>query len=54
MTFNKDSPVIDQTIKSFDNIVARIENHDYTIKERPRKHCGNCDIRYYCDKNITI
>ncbi|MGE8035665.1 hypothetical protein [Lysinibacillus sp. NPDC093692] len=32
--------VIDHTIKSFDNIVARFENHDYTIKERPKSIVG--------------
>ena len=52
MTFNKDSSVINQTIKSFDKVVERIENYDYTIIERPKKHCGNCDMRYYCDRNL--
>ncbi|MFX3673876.1 MAG: ATP-dependent helicase [Paenisporosarcina sp.] len=52
VTFNKDSSVINQTIKSFDTIVERIENYDYTIKERPKKHCGNCDMRFYCDRNL--
>lgn len=52
VTFNKDSSVINHTIKSFDAIVERIERHDYTIKERPKKHCGNCDMRFYCDRNL--
>lgn len=52
LTFNKDSSVINQTIKSFDTIVERIENYDYKIKERPKKHCGNCDMRFYCDRNL--
>lgn len=52
VTFNKDSSVINQTIKSFDTIVERIENYDYTIKDRPKKHCGNCDMRFYCDRNL--
>ncbi len=52
VTFNKDSSVITNTIRSFDTIVERIENYDYTIKERPKKHCGNCDMRFYCDRNL--
>lgn len=52
VTFYKDSSVINQTINSFDTIVERIENYDYTIKERPKKHCGNCDMRFYCDRNL--
>lgn len=52
VTFNKNKSVINDTIKSFDIIVDRIENHDYTIKERPKKHCGNCDMRFYCDRNL--
>ncbi len=52
VTFDKDTSVINQTIKSFDRIVDRIESHDYTIKQRPKKHCGNCDMRFYCDRNL--
>jgi DNA helicase II / ATP-dependent DNA helicase PcrA len=52
VTFDKDTSVINQTIKSFDKIVDRIENHDYTIKQRPKKHCLNCDLRFYCDRNL--
>ncbi|MCU5517753.1 ATP-dependent helicase [Bacillus wiedmannii] len=52
VTFKKDKSVINQTIKSFDRIVDRIESHDYTIKQRPKKHCGNCDMRFYCDRNL--
>lgn len=52
VTFDKDTSVINETIKSFDKIVNRIENHDYTIKNRPEKHCKNCDMRFYCDRNL--
>ncbi|MEW5571481.1 ATP-dependent helicase [Rossellomorea marisflavi] len=52
VTFEKDASAINQTIKSFDKIVDRIENHDYTIKQRPKKHCGDCDMRFYCDRNL--
>ncbi|MFC7785517.1 ATP-dependent helicase [Rossellomorea sp. GCM10028870] len=52
ITFKKENVMINQTIKSFDQIVNRIENHDYTIKQRPKKHCGNCDMRFYCDRNL--
>ncbi|PLR81831.1 ATP-dependent helicase [Bacillus canaveralius] len=52
VSFPKDTRSIDQTITTFDKIVKRIENKDFSIKERPIKHCGNCDIRFYCDKKL--
>ncbi len=52
ITFEKNKSVISQTIRSFDQIVDRIESHDFTIKQRPKKHCGNCDMRFYCDRNL--
>ncbi|MED0657122.1 ATP-dependent DNA helicase [Anoxybacillus ayderensis] len=49
VTFVKNSSSIDSTIKIFDKIVERIENRDFAITKRPKKHCGNCDMRFYCD-----
>lgn len=50
VTFTKKSEIIDKTINSFDGIVRKIEARDFTIKSRPKKHCGNCDMRFYCNK----
>lgn len=52
VTFIKESSLVNQTVDSFDKIVDRIEKHDYTIKQRPEKHCRNCDMRFYCDRNL--
>ncbi|MGG3957438.1 ATP-dependent DNA helicase [Bhargavaea massiliensis] len=49
VTFVKNNSSIDSTIKTFDKIVERIENRDFAITKRPKKHCGNCDMRFYCD-----
>ncbi|OSY16406.1 hypothetical protein BTJ48_00216 [Bacillus mycoides] len=50
VTFIKQNEVIDKTILSFDSIVEKIEARNFTIKNRPEKHCGNCDMRFYCNK----
>ena len=49
ITFPNDEVSIGETIKTFDGIVSRIERKDFTIAERPKKLCKNCDMRYYCD-----
>ncbi|RNA66211.1 ATP-dependent helicase [Alteribacter keqinensis] len=52
VTFSKDTEAIEKTISTFDDIVERIEQKDYTVKERPKKHCRNCDMRFYCDQKL--
>ena len=49
ITFTKDDKSIGKTIGRFDEIVARIENKDYSMTARPAKLCVNCDMRSYCD-----
>ena len=51
VSFGKDSFSIDSTMKSFDNIVQKIEKKEYKIDERPWKLCENCDMRFYCNRN---
>ncbi|MGK7933497.1 MAG: ATP-dependent helicase [Microcystaceae cyanobacterium] len=46
--FNPQS--INATIQTFDEVVHRIENMDFKIKERPVKVCKDCDMKSYCDK----
>lgn len=55
VSFTKDDRAIGKTIARFDDIVARIERHDYQITARPAKLCQSCDMRAYCDhKNWTF
>ncbi len=49
ITFDKDARAIHQTLATFDEIVGRIERHDYRIPERPVKLGRECDMRHYCD-----
>ena len=49
ISFDKDARSIDQTMKTFDGIVARIENKDFEIAARPEGLCRNCDMKAYCD-----
>jgi len=50
ITFTFDDKRINQTVAQFDAVVRRIEQHDYTLTERPIKLCGDCDMQYYCDQ----
>ncbi|MFB1631276.1 ATP-dependent helicase [Pseudomonas sp. AP-1] len=52
VSFTKDDRAIGKTIARFDDIVARIERHDYQIAARPAKLCQSCDMRAYCDNKI--
>jgi len=49
ITYPKDSRSIEKTIATFDQVVHRIEQRDYSISERPAKLCHSCDMRFYCD-----
>jgi len=49
ITFHRDGQSIEQTIKTFDAVVSRIEARDFAIPARPTKLCRECDMRHYCD-----
>ena len=49
VSFDKDTRSIEQTMATFDSIVARIENKDFKIATRPDRLCRNCDMQAYCD-----
>ena len=49
VSFDKDTRSIEQTMATFDGIVARIENKDFEIAARPDRLCRNCDMKAYCD-----
>lgn len=50
ITFRRDGQSTDQTIKTFDTVVSRIEAKDFAIPARPPKLCKECDMRHYCDR----
>jgi DNA helicase-2/ATP-dependent DNA helicase PcrA len=49
ITFRRDGLSTEQTIKTFDTVVSRIEACDFAIPARPAKLCKECDMRHYCD-----
>ena len=49
ISFDKDTRSINQTMETFDGIVARIEDKDFKITSRPERLCRNCDMKAYCD-----
>lgn len=49
VTFPKSRESISATIQAFDTVVARIENKDFKLAQRPVKLCEACDMRHYCD-----
>ena len=50
VTFNKSKKSINTTIKEFDKVVAKIQNHEFSTEAKDKKSCLNCDMRYYCGK----
>ncbi len=50
VTFEKSKESIDITIKAFDNVVEKIQKHDFSTEAKNKKTCLNCDMRYYCGK----
>ncbi len=50
VTFEKSKDAIDTTIKQFDKVVEKIQNHEFYTEAKNKKSCLNCDMRYYCKK----
>lgn len=50
VTFEKSKESIDSTIKEFDEVVTKIQNHEFNTEANNKKACLNCDMRYYCKK----
>lgn len=49
ITWDKNQTSIEDTVKTFDGIVERIEAKDFKIvNEPPVKTCRECDMRWYC------
>jgi DNA helicase-2/ATP-dependent DNA helicase PcrA len=49
ISFNKNDRTIEATIQTFDDVVRRIEQKDFSIPARPDKACKECDMQSYCD-----
>lgn len=51
ISFEKNEHSVEKTIETFDQVVNRIENKDFRLKERPpQKVCKECDMQLYCDQ----
>ena len=52
ITYKFDSSNVESTIKSFDDIVEKIERKDYSMKNVKcnSKQCQECDMRHFCNK----
>jgi len=50
ITFPYDPRNVENTIKSFEDVVKRIERHDFSNVEKycDEKRCSDCDMRFYC------
>ena len=50
VTFEKSNESINDTIKEFDEVVEKIQKHEFITKANDKKLCENCDMRYLCGK----
>lgn len=50
VTFEKSNESIETTIKKFDKVVSKIQNHDFSKGSINQRVCHDCDMRYYCGK----
>ena len=49
ISFDKHQGHLEATIQTFDDVVSRIEQKDFSIPARPEKACKECDMQSYCD-----
>jgi DNA helicase II / ATP-dependent DNA helicase PcrA len=51
ITFKFDKEQIQETIKTFDAVVAKIEAKDFDMSKtiKSEKLCSNCDMRFHCN-----
>lgn len=49
ISFDKHQAQLEATIQTFDEVVSRIEQKDFSISARPEKACKECDMQSYCD-----
>ena len=51
LSFKRDEKHIAETIKTFDDVVKRIEKRDFRGQCSDMRLCKNCDLRFYCGRN---
>lgn len=51
ITFKYQQHNVDSTIQSFDEVVEKIEQKDFSMENvrRNDRHCSDCDLRFYCN-----
>lgn len=54
ISFDKHQGHLEATIQTFDDVVSRIEQKDFSIAARPEKACKECDMQAYCDAKNWI
>ena len=50
VTFENSKKSVTKTIKEFDEVVSKIQQHDFSKTCNDKQICDNCDMRYYCGK----
>lgn len=51
ITFSKDNGRINDVMEEFSEVVAKIENRDFSTRTSDTSICKDCDMRYYCGKS---
>lgn len=53
ITYRYNKGNVENTIEAFEEVVRKIEQKDYSMKDvrRNEKHCSDCDLRFYCNYN---
>lgn len=50
VSFDNSKKSVTKTIKEFDEVVAKIQQHDFSKTCNNQQICDECDMRYYCGK----
>lgn len=50
ISFKRDDKHIKETIKSFDDVVKKIESKKFDVQCSDMKICGSCDLRFFCKR----
>ncbi|MDM5326811.1 ATP-dependent DNA helicase [Neobacillus sp. CF12] len=48
--FEKNDQKIGRVIAEFSDVVRKIQKYEYSTRSSDKKHCSNCDMRFYCGK----
>lgn len=51
ISFDYKPSEIATTMQSFDEVVHKIINKDFTTTSKDKKTCNDCDLRFYCGKS---